>query len=197
MGGFIPPSFFEVIPMTTEEIFNKLATHMCEGVAIHDELAKVFDFIGLWGFSKCHIYHSVEEKAGFSKLSHYYATHYFKLLQLDIIEKPKFIPETWYKYSTQAVDNNTKKNTVKDLITKWVEWERSTKKFYQSMRQELTSLGELAAAIKLDSYIVDVDSELHDAEKLLIKLETWGYDMIEITNYQSFLSKKYKKKLGW
>lgn len=183
--------------MTVEEIFNKLATHMHEGVMYHDEMAKAYDFLGLWGLSLCHTYHAFEEKQGYRCLSHYYATHYFKLLQIEDTPRPKLIPDTWYKYSTQAVDNGTKKSSVKDLMQKWVEWERSTKKLYQELRQELTSIGELAAAMKLDCYIKDVDIELHNAEKKLIKLETLGYNIETIVQWQDKLHKKYKKKLGW
>lgn len=183
--------------MTVEEIFNKLATHMCQGVMYHDEIAKAYDFLGLWGMSKCHTYHAVEEKQGYKCLSHYYATHYFKLLQLEEIQKPKIIPELWYKYTTQAVDNATKKSAVKELVTTWVEWERSTKKLYQEMWQELTAIGEIAAAAKLKHYICEVDKELHDAEKKLIKLESLGYDIETIIKWQDSLHKKYKKKLGW
>lgn len=183
--------------MTIEEIFNKLASHMCEGVAMHDEMAKAYDFLGLWGLAKCHTYHMVEEKCGYRCLNHYYATHYFKLVQLADIPKPKLIPDTWYKYSTQAVDVGTKRGAVKDLMTKWVEWERKTKKFYQEMQQELTTLGELDAAMKIDCYIRDVSKELHNAEKQLIKLETISYDIGTIISWQESLHKKYKKKLGW
>jgi hypothetical protein len=66
--------------MTVEEIFNKLITHMHEGIAFHSEMAKAYDFLGLWGFSKCHIYHVFEEKRACCRLSHYYATHFFKLI---------------------------------------------------------------------------------------------------------------------
>lgn len=183
--------------MSIEEIFNKLASHMKEGVMYHDEMAKAYDFLGFWGLSKCHIYHSVEEKEGYHQLSHYYATHYFKLLQLDDISPVKLIPDTWYKYTTQAVDNGTKKQSLKELMTKWIEWERKTKKFYQEMRQELTTINELAAALKLDTYIRDVSSELHIAEKILIKLETYNYDLVAVMDWQDTLHKKYKKKLGW
>ena len=65
------------------------------------------------------------------------------------------------------------------------------------MRQELTAIGELAAAMKLDCYICDVDKELHNAEKILIKLDTLGYDLSTIILWQDSLHKKYKKKLGW
>jgi hypothetical protein len=65
------------------------------------------------------------------------------------------------------------------------------------MRQELTTLGELDAAMKIDCYIRDVSKELHNAEKQLIKLETISYDIGTIINWQESLHKKYKKKLGW
>ena len=183
--------------MTIEEIFNKLAAHMCEGVKYHDEMARAYDFLGLWGLAKCHVSHSVEEKCGLSCLSHYYATHYFKLLQIEEPAAPKLIPDSWYKYSTQAVDAGTKRNAVKDLMNKWVEWEQSTKKLYQEMRTELCNIGEIAAALYLDKYICDVTKELCHAQKKLLKYETLGYDINHIIDQQQSLCKKYNKKLGW
>ena len=43
--------------MTVEEIFHTIANHMATGVAYHEEFAKAYDFLGLWGFSECHSYH--------------------------------------------------------------------------------------------------------------------------------------------
>jgi len=40
--------------MTIEEIFNKIASHMVEGIMIHDEMANAYDFLGLFGFAKLH-----------------------------------------------------------------------------------------------------------------------------------------------
>lgn len=183
--------------MTIEEIFSKLAAHISEGIIFHDEMAKAYDFLGLWGYSKCQLYHAFEEKHGLSHLIHYYATHYFRLLQVEEIEKPKLIPDIWYKYSTQAVDTGTKRTAIKELMTKWIEWEQSTKKLYQDMRQELCALNESAAALYIEQYIRDVDNELHHAQKELIKLETVGYDIVHIIEQQEDLHKKYKKKLRW
>ena len=95
------------------------------------------------------------------------------------------------------MDNSTKKGTIKDLMNKWVEWEKSTKQLYQEMRQELTTMGEIAAAIRLDEYICDVSSELHNAEKMLLRLEAINYDLVAIMDLQDKLHKKYKKKIGW
>jgi len=95
--------------MTVEEIFDKLSAHMEEGVMYHYEMARAYDFLGFWGFSKCQLSHCFEEKNNLCCLSHYYATHYFKLLSFTNIDTPKVIPDTWYKYTTYAVDASTKK----------------------------------------------------------------------------------------
>jgi len=65
------------------------------------------------------------------------------------------------------------------------------------MRQELSAIGEIAAALKLDCFICDVDKELIHAEKKLIKLETLGYDIGTIISWQEPMYNKYKKKIGW
>jgi len=113
--------------MTVEEVFTKLVNHMREGVMTHGEMARAYDFIGLEGFARMHDYHQCEEKQGYLCLLHYYSCHYHKLLKIEEIPLPKIIPETWYKYSTTDVDNGTKKGAVKELMEKWVQWERATK----------------------------------------------------------------------
>ena len=183
--------------MTVEEIFNKIATHMVEGLMYHDQFAKAYDFLGIYGYAQCHTYHYMEESVNYRKWTHYYATHYFKLVQLDKIDDPNLIPETWFKYTTMAVDSGTKRSAIKDLMSKWVEWEKQTKKLYQDMRQELCAISEVAAAHYLDKYIIDVTDELWHAEKKMLQLESTGYDMVHIIEQQEELYDKYKKKLRW
>lgn len=178
--------------MTVEEIFSKLASHMVEGIMIHDDMANAYDFLGLCGFAKRHDYHHLEETKNYRCLSHYFSIHYHKLLKLEQLDQPKIIPETWHKYSTPDVDTNTKRNAVKDLMNKWVTWERDTKKLYQEMRQELCAIGEVASALKIDCFICDVDEELVWAEKKWMKLETLGYDIGTILKWSSEMYKKYK-----
>lgn len=56
-------------------------------------------------------------------------------------------------------------------------------------------LGEIAAAKEFEYYICDVDKELKQAEKELIKLETIGYDISLIIDMQDSLYNKYNKKI--
>ena len=183
--------------MTLEEIVTKIETHMYEGVLMHNTIAEIYDFLSLYGYARFHNYQSYEEMCGLMHFSHYYSTHYHKLIKCNEITSKSLIPDSWYKYTSMDVDANTKRNAIKDLTEKWINWEKETKILYQSMRLELISIGEVAAALELDKYIIDVSTELEHAEKEFIKLNTIGYDLIEIESWQESMSKKYKKKLGW
>ena len=180
--------------MTVEEIFNKIASHMVDGIAYHDELVKGYSFLNLWGYVKCQEYHYYEETRNYKQFEHYYVTHYYKLLQITP-EKKTLVPATWYKYSMQAVDVGTKRNGIKELLTKWIEWEKDTKKLYEEMYSELTNLKEVAAAIELQKYIQDVDEELSAAQKEQLNLESIGYNLDVIIDWQDDIKKKYKKKI--
>ena len=183
--------------MGTQDIFSQIASHMREGINVHECLAQAYDFVGLYGSAKCQYYHQLEELKGFQFLLNYYATHYHELLQIENIIHKEIIPDAWYKYTTMAVDGNTRKNSLKMLMTKWIEWEISTKKLYQEMRQQLYANGEVAAALFIDKYIEDVSEELSGAQKRLIELESIGYEATEVLELEISMEKKYKKKLGW
>ena len=181
--------------MTVEEVFTKLAKHMVEGMMYHDTFTKGYDFLGLYGFAKCHEYHHIEETKDYLNLLHYYSTRYHKLLMIKEIPEPNIIPPDWYKYTTMDVDTNTKRNAVKTMMEKWIEWERKTKTLYQEMHQELCNLGEVAAANEVKCYICAVDEELKHAEKKLIKLTSVDYNINTIINWQQPMYKKFKKEL--
>lgn len=135
----------------------------------------------------------MEETCSYRCLSHYYSTHYHKLLKIATQTRQTIIPEGWYKYTTMDVDVGTKRTAVKDMMKKWVDWERSTKKLYQEMRRELCNIGEVAAALKIDCFIKGVDEELIHAEKKFIKLESIGYDMQYIIEQSEKMKQKYSK----
>lgn len=181
--------------MTVDEIFIALAIHMQEGIKIHYDFAQAYDFLGLYGFAKCHEYHYFAETKGYESLLHYYSCRYHKLLNIKNIPVHEIIPESWYKYTTMAVDTGTKRNYTKTFMDQWLEWERKTKAFYQEMYKELYNLSEIAAANEINNYINDVDNELKHAEKKSFKLETIGYDILTIIEWQQPMYKKFKKEL--
>jgi hypothetical protein len=110
------------------------------------------------------------------------------------VENPEVIPDSWYRYSRIDVDNNTKKNAVKNGLSMWVEWEKETKSLYEQMWKELMDIGEVASAMKIKELICDVDCELKYAERYQLDKKAVDYSLDVIIEEQHRKHKKYKKK---
>ena len=181
--------------MTVEEIFRRLSSHMIKGVMIHEQLSDYYDFLNLHGYKRCHEYHAKCEMRAMRKLHRYFIEHFNRLIEEDPIENPDVIPNSWYRYTRQDVDVNTKRNAVKSGIERWVAWEAETKELYQNMYDELIGLGEVAAAKKLCCYIHAVDKELKWAQRKHIDLVAADYGIGYILGEQQHLHDWYKEKM--
>lgn len=181
--------------MTVEEVYSKIATHMIEGIMIHDQLTTYYDFLQLKGYKRCHEYHYLCENIAYRGINRYYTNHHNKMIEIEQIPNPGLIPSGWYKYTRHDVDPNTKRNAVKVGLEKWVEWESSTKKLYEKMYSELIAIGEVASAFKIKELIEDVDNELKCAERKLINAKAVDYNLSDILNEQESEHKKYKIKM--
>lgn len=180
--------------MTVEEIFRTISSHMIKGVMIHEQLADYYDFLNLHGYKRCHEYHSKCEMKGMRKLHRYFINHYNRLIEEEVIENPDVIPASWYRYTRQEVDANTKRSAVKSGIERWVSWEEETKTLYEKMYKELMEIGEVAAAKRLCRNIHDVDKELKWAQRKHINLVTSDYDIGYILGEQDHLHDWYKER---
>ena len=181
--------------MAIEDIYSELAAHMIKGMMFHEQLANYYDFLGLNGAKRCHEYHYLAESCGYRKLCRYFINHHNKLIPTREVEDPEVIPDSWYRYTRQDVDANTKKNAVKNGLSRWVEWERETKQLYEKAFNDLLELGEVASAMFIKCFIKDVDHELKVAERCEIEKSATGYDMNEIIMEQHSKHEKYKEKI--
>ena len=181
--------------MTVEEIYSELAAHMIKGMMFHEQLANYYDFLGLKGYKRCHEYHFMAETCGYRKLNRYFINHHNKLIPEKEVEDPEVIPDSWYKYDRQDVDASTKKNAVKNGLTRWVEWEKETKHLYEQSYRELMELNEVASACFIKCYIEDVDCELKRAERYQLNKMATGYDLIDIVMEQHEKHERYKDKV--
>lgn len=181
--------------MTIEEIFSKLAEHMLEGIMFHEQVANCYGFLTLPGYKKCHEYHYYCEIRNYRHLYNYVLSHCNKLIKVNIVPAEDIINSSFYKYTRQEIDINTKRTTVRDIIKKWVTWEEETKGLLEACYKELYEAGEVAACFKIGCFIKDVEKELKCAVNKQIKLEATGYDIGSIVGEQDELHDKYKCKL--
>ena len=183
--------------MTVDEIFSELSAHMIKGLMIHDQMADYYDFLSLCGYKRAHEYHYKKEMCTYRKLHRYYINHFGKLIDEKRIDNPETIPSSWYRYTRNEVDANTKRTAVKNGIEKWVAWEKETKALYQMAYRELMQAKEEAAAIFLQECIKAVDCELKYAERKAIELNTVDYSLAYIISEQKHIHDKYKGKMKW
>lgn len=181
--------------MTTEEIYKTISSHMLKGVMIHEQLSMYYYFLGLYGYSKCHEYHFLQENKGYKEFNNYVMLHYNKLIQEEKIDNPYVIPQSWFNYERKDVDNATKKKACKEGINKWIEWEEETKQLYQYVYPELINNGDVAFAIELSEYIKDVSEEIAEAYQQFLAMRSVDYDLQYIFDKQDEIQQKYKKKI--
>lgn len=181
--------------MTVEEIFSNLSSHMVKGLMVHDQIAHAFGFLNLQGYQKCHEYHYFEESKNYQKLNNLYLRYYHKLIMENNTDRPQIIPQNWYKYTKSDVDAGTRKNAIRDLLKKWIDWEKETNELLASCYKELCEQGHIFGAMKIKEFLLDVGEELAGAQEKLIALEAMNYDMAQIVAEQEQLYEMYKNKL--
>lgn len=181
--------------MTVEEIFSKISQRMIGGLMFHEQMSNYYDFLNLRGYKKCHEYHYLEETCEYKKLCKYYINHHNKLISKSSVDEPKVIPDSWYRYTRQDVDMSTKKTAIKNGINMWVEWEKETKKLYESMYIELMNIGEIAAMLYVKGLICDVDCELKKVERYALDRKSMDYDLAILIPEQHEIHEKYKEKI--
>lgn len=162
---------------------------------IHSQIAQAFGFLNLRGYQKCHEYHYFEESKNYHHLNDFYLRHYHKLITENGAERPQIIPQNWYKYIKSDVDNNTRKNAIRDLMKKWVEWEKETSDLLESNYKELYEQGHIFCATEINKFLQDVREELAGAQEKFIALESMNYDMSQIIAEQQQLFELYRNKL--
>ena len=181
--------------MTIEEIYRELSNHMIKGIMMHEQLTNYYDFLGLDGYKRCHEYHYISEICAYRGLCRYFTNHHDKLIPYSEVDNPEIIPESWYNYTRQDVDATTKKNAVRNGLTKWVDWEKETKQLYEQMYKELIDIDEVASACKIKELIMDVDKELKKAKRYALNKSATNYDLIDIISEQRKKHNKYKRKM--
>ena len=181
--------------MTVEDIFKSISSHMIKGIMIHEQMSDYYDFLNLRGYKRMHEYHMYCEMKAMRKLHRYFINHFNRLIEEDVIENPDIVPSSWYRYTRQEVDVNTKRNAVKSGFEKWVAWEEETKDLYEKMYGELLAIGESAAARKIMCFIQDVDCELKWAQRKHINLVTSDYSISYILGQQDQLHDWYMEKI--
>lgn len=180
---------------TPEEIFSEINNRFIGAIMMHGQFADYFDFLGLRGYKRLHEYQHLAESMERRKVCRYFINHHNALIKEDFSGEVKIIPDAWYTAKRLSVGKSTKQKTVEDGFIEYHNWESETKSIYEKYSQKLREAGAVADAVFVEKLVEDVSAELQTVERMISDLISTGYDMVYITEIQSEIHEKYKKKL--
>lgn len=161
--------------MTAGEVYSEVSAHIIEGVMVHDELARYYDFLAIPCYKEMHERHAKEEFCNYHRLNeHFMSVHNRLVPDKSVGRNKEIIPESWYRYSRDEVDVATKKTGIKNGMNAWVNWENSTKEFLKEMLAELTDREDRSFIMKLLDDAIEEEKCAHDK---MLKLKAVDYSL--------------------
>ena len=180
---------------SVDDVFAEINARQIAALMMHDQMADYFDFLGLSGYKRLHLYQYFAESKERRDVAHYYINHHGKLIPDRFEGNVQMIPESWRSANRMSVGKSTKQKAVEDGVSVYLGWEQATTDVYQKYATALREQGYVADAIFVDRLVEDVDNELERLERIITDLITSGYDPVYILESQKELHDKYKKKM--
>lgn len=177
-----------------KEIFEKIVSRQVTALMFHDNMADLYDFLGLVGFKRMHEYQYLSESIEMRGIKRYFINHHNMLLEEPHITQENVIPTDWIGHTRNDVNVQTRRQYVEKSVEDYCEWEKDTKCCLEECAKNLLDMGAIADFNKVQELIKDVDKELKKAERLYIKLCSVDFDPVYTMEIQPEIHEKYKAK---
>lgn len=181
--------------MPADDILAGLKARSLEGVMFHGRMREYFLYLGLPGYAAMHSFHETEERLGAEKLTDYFMAQNGSLIPDKALTAPDVIPAQWYRMRRQDTDAQWRRRAVRDGMTAWRDWEKSTAVSLKDMIFRLSSENEYSCCRLAERKLSDVESEIAGAEDMIFDLESIEYNLPTIIGRQTDIEKKYLTKI--
>lgn len=161
----------------------------------HGRMREYFLYLGLRGYAAMHSFHETEERLGAEKLTDYFMAQNGSLIPEKSVAAPDVIPAQWYRMRRQDTDAQWRRRAVRDGMTAWRDWEKSTAVSLKDMIFRLSSENEYGCCRLAERKLSDVESEIAGAEDMIFDLESIEYNLPTIIGRQPDIAKKYLTKI--
>lgn len=161
----------------------------------HGRMREYFLYLGLRGYAAMHSFHEAEERLGAEKLTDYFMAQNGSLIPDKALTAPDVIPAQWYRMRRQDTDAQWRRRAVRDGMTAWRDWEKSTAVSLKDMIFRLSSENEYGCCRLAEQKLSDVESEISGAEDMIFDLESIEYNLPTIIGRQPDIAKKYLTKI--
>lgn len=181
--------------MPADDILAGLKARSLEGVMFHGRMREYFLYLGLRGYAAMHSFHETEERLGAEKLTDYFMAQNGSLIPDKALTAPDVIPAQWYRMRRQDTDAQWRRRAIRDGMTAWRDWEKSTAVSLKDMIFRLSSENEYGCCRLAERKLSDVESEIAGAEDMIFDLESIEYNLPTIIGRQPDIEKKYLTKI--
>lgn len=182
-------------PKSCKDVYDTINTRQITALMFHDNMADLFNFLGLKGFEKMHEYQYLEESIGHRATKRHFIDRHGKLLPESHIESVEVIPSDWEQYTRMEVTPSVRKQYVQKALSMYKEWEQGTKDLYEACAGYLMDCHKADDFEWVSELVEDVSEELMCLEQLCVELSAVGYDCIYIMSIQGELCDKYHKRM--
>lgn len=187
-------SIEEYAPKDVKEVFTDINARQITALMFHDEMADLFDFLGLRGFKRMHEYQYFAESAEHRAIKRYYINHHGSLIPEEDLEPVEIIPYDWYQYNRTDVPAGVRKQTVQKAMEQYKSWETETKALFEKCAHYLLEWHCIADFNRVNDLICDVDMELKYLERLCLELRAVDYSSEYVQVLQDKYHEEYKEK---
>lgn len=177
-----------------EEVYMALDEQMCRGICFHEQLADYFCFLGLQGFKRMLEYQYMKECADKRKLHKRYIDMHHKIIPVQQVQSPVFIPKDWSRYTTKDIDDSVVPKFVRSALNAYADWEEKAKAVYEEQCEMLMKMNMVSDYEYIKTLVGDVEKELKKIHRMIERLNGTGYDVNMIHGMQDKYHEKYKKK---
>lgn len=176
---------------------SRMASHMIEGVMIHEQLMNVYLFIGLYGEAVKHKSHYIAESQNYADLCEYCMKVYGVLVNASIKSAaiPSLIPKSWLSSSQFDLDYETRIEILKSADNEWIDWETKTLDLYNEIYSHLITTSCSSSSEFVKKYILEVENEVIEARREKLEHSAVNYDMPFIMERQKKRERSYNKEI--
>lgn len=182
------------VAQVVEEVYMALDEQMCRGICFHEQLADYFCFLGLQGFKRMLEYQYMKECADKRKLHKRYIDMHHKIIPVQQVQSPVFIPKDWSRYTTKDIDDSVVPKFVRSALNAYADWEEKAKAVYEEQCEMLMKMNMVSDYEYIKTLVGDVEKELKKIHRMIERLNGTGYDVNMIHGMQDKYHEKYKKK---
>ena len=179
--------------MEAIDVMQTVSTRLVEGMMLHNDLADVFDFIGMRGYKRMQEYYGIWDMVSMRKV-HRYAINCMGHILPEETPKYDSLSNRLTGYSRTDLSPQDRTAYLRRAMSKWIEWEQATLHDMESAASTLRTMGEVCAACKVECLVGHVAKELKCAMRKEVELSSVNYDLVFVMQEQTKIHDCYRCK---